>query len=59
MLNQQSLFGGALSISIPDVFVNASNFREIPDNQEVFVSKDSDFSFIIELLETPENLDIR
>ena len=35
--NKQQLFGGALEISsLPDSFVDVSNFREVPDNQEVF-----------------------
>jgi len=35
--NKQQLFGGAMEISsLPDSFVDVSNFREVPDNQEVF-----------------------
>jgi hypothetical protein len=34
---KQQLFGGAMEISsLPDSFVDVSNFREVPDNQEVF-----------------------
>lgn len=53
----RELFGGALTVSVPESYVDASNFRQIPDNQEVFVSENSDNSFIIEILEMPDNLD--
>ncbi len=56
MLRQ--LFGGTITIDLPDSFEDVSKFRQVPDNQEVFVSKHSDLSFIVEILETPENLDI-
>lgn len=49
------IFGGAMRISIPDGFIDASELRQIPDNQEVFVSTASstsqDDSIIIELVE--------
>ncbi|KAJ3149838.1 hypothetical protein HK101_002007 [Irineochytrium annulatum] len=49
------LFGGAIQAAIPSRFIDASNLREIPDNQEVFVdSKGTDQSLIIELLEAVE-----
>ncbi len=48
----RELFGGALEISLPAQFVDISNFREVPDNQEIFAdSARTDRSFIIELLE--------
>lgn len=48
------LFGGAFQLDLPDNFLDVSQLRQVPDNQEVFVSKDSDESFVIELLETPD-----
>jgi len=45
------LFGGAIVVELPEKFNDASMLRQIPDNQEVFVHKDSDISIIIELLE--------
>ncbi|KAL9650603.1 hypothetical protein ABK040_006404 [Willaertia magna] len=36
MIKPRGLFGGALTISIPERYLDASNFREIPNNQEVF-----------------------
>ncbi|KAI9349695.1 hypothetical protein BDR26DRAFT_852620, partial [Obelidium mucronatum] len=47
-----SLFGGAISLSIPAAFVDASLFRQVPDHQEVFVSsQDKSQSLIVEILE--------
>lgn len=56
---ERGLFGGSLSIKLPDNFhfQDVSEIRQVPDNQEVFVFKNSDASIIIELLETPSNLD--
>lgn len=54
---ERSLFGGSISIKIPNDFNDVSEFRQVPDNQEVFVFKDSDASIVIELLETPSNSD--
>ncbi|KAJ1855842.1 hypothetical protein GGH12_003162 [Coemansia sp. RSA 1822] len=50
----QSLFGGAISIDIPQGMVDISNFREVPDNQEVFANADTDQSVIVEILESIE-----
>jgi hypothetical protein len=56
------LFGGAIKASIPTHFLDArfspyiskltaSNFRDVPDNQEVFVSNLSETSLIFDILE--------
>jgi hypothetical protein len=45
------LFGGAISADIPSTFIDASDFRPIPSHQEVYVSKDSSDSIIIEIVE--------
>ncbi|KAJ2357245.1 hypothetical protein GGF43_001584 [Coemansia sp. RSA 2618] len=50
----QSLFGGAMSIDIPVGMVDISNFREVPDNQEVFANASTDQSVIVEILESVE-----
>jgi hypothetical protein len=55
-MNVTKLFGGAIEALIPAHFQDASQFRQIPDNQEVFVAGDSDDSVIIELLE-PASMD--
>lgn len=56
-LKPAELFGGAITTVIPESFVDASNFREVPDNQEVFVSMsddDGDVSIIVDILERVE-----
>jgi hypothetical protein len=52
----RSLYGGAISISLPKSFEDISNIRLVPDNQEVFVDRFSEDSVIIEVL---ESVDIR
>ena len=56
----QALFGGALEISLLDgaEYVDASQLRQVPDNQECFVSEaDANRSIIVELLELQEGPD--
>lgn len=63
-LEQKQLFGGAITFSIPNRFVDVSDFRQVPgtattffhwliqlDNQEVFTDIDVEQTIIIELLE--------
>ena len=57
IVRERGLFGGSLSIKLPNNFQDVSEIRQVPDNQEVFVFNNSDASIIIELLETPSNLD--
>ncbi|GAA5908405.1 hypothetical protein JCM6882_007928 [Rhodosporidiobolus microsporus] len=45
------LFGGAILADVPTAFLDASDLRQIPDTQEVFLSPDSDLSLIVEVLE--------
>ncbi|KAJ8342975.1 hypothetical protein SKAU_G00329030 [Synaphobranchus kaupii] len=45
------LFGGALTAVIPHSASDISELREIPDNQEVFVHKQTDQSLMVDLLE--------
>ncbi|KAL0086002.1 Ran GTPase binding protein [Phycomyces blakesleeanus] len=49
--SRQLLFGGAIVAPIKSSFVDASLFREVPSNQEVFVDTHTQQSLIIELLE--------
>ncbi|KAL3901984.1 MAG: hypothetical protein SGCHY_000165 [Lobulomycetales sp.] len=51
------IFGGALQVSLPGHFVDVSTLRQVPDNQEVYVDSTSDMSLIIELLETPDDVE--
>ncbi|BBM97093.1 hypothetical protein MPTK1_1g02960 [Marchantia polymorpha subsp. ruderalis] len=45
------LFGGAITCRVPSRFVDVSDIREVPDNQEVLCDYDREESIIIELLE--------
>ncbi|BGP54067.1 hypothetical protein JCM8202_003067 [Rhodotorula sphaerocarpa] len=47
----RELYGGAISCSIPANYVDASDLRQVPDTQEVFMAPDSDLSLIVEVLE--------
>jgi len=51
---QCELFGGAIVVKLPIRFIDASEIRQVPDNQEVFLSPDSAISIIIEILERVE-----
>ncbi|ETV83660.1 hypothetical protein H257_04339 [Aphanomyces astaci] len=48
---KQDLYGGALSCEIPVGFADVSEFRQVPDNQEVFADAATDRCIIVELLE--------
>src|ERR1700759_1879803 len=48
------LFGGAITAQIPSEFGDVSNFRQVPDHQEVFVQADGLTSIIFEILERVE-----
>jgi len=48
------LYGGAMSVILPNYFKDISDVRPIPDNQEVFMYVDKDQSLIVELLSTTE-----
>jgi len=48
--NLLGLFGGAITIELPAGFEDVSALRQVPDHQEVFLHKDMDISFIVELL---------
>eukprot|EP01084_Bolivina_argentea_P107021 191382_1 len=47
----QKLFGGAFEISLPKRFIDLSNFRLVPDHQEVWSDAYTDQSIIVELVE--------
>lgn len=47
---RQQLFGGAITTELPSSFEDVCNFRQVPDNQEVYVDRNTDMSFIVELL---------
>ncbi|CAE6355715.1 unnamed protein product [Rhizoctonia solani] len=45
------LFGGAITIRLPAGLTDASDLRQVPDTQEVFLATDSEVSIIFEILE--------
>ncbi|KAJ9659411.1 hypothetical protein H2198_003140 [Neophaeococcomyces mojaviensis] len=45
------LYGGAMTVSLPTDLVDASNLRQIPDHQEVFLRKNALTSIIFEINE--------
>ena len=47
----RELFGGAITVDLPTRMVDVSDFRPVPDNQEVWTDADRDESVIVELLE--------
>lgn len=47
----RALFGGAIVATLPSRFVDVSDVRQIPDNQEVFLDGNTDQSYIFELLD--------
>ncbi|GAB5590826.1 hypothetical protein Unana1_05726 [Umbelopsis nana] len=50
-LSERPFFGGALSAPLCSSFIDASQIRQIPDNQEVFVDGSTEQSLIVELLQ--------
>ncbi|KAJ1661763.1 hypothetical protein IW140_006457 [Coemansia sp. RSA 1813] len=52
MSRVQPLYGGAMSMAIPEGMVDTSVFREVPDHQEVFSDVETDQSIIVEILES-------
>mmetsp|Transcript_14116 Transcript_14116/g.21966 ORF Transcript_14116/g.21966 Transcript_14116/m.21966 type:complete len:196 (-) Transcript_14116:551-1138(-) len=54
----RQLFGGAICAAVPKQFIDVSDFRPIPDHQEMFSEVETDRSVIIELMSTPENFSV-
>jgi hypothetical protein len=50
---EANLFGGAITADFPSNFEDASQYREVPDTQEVYVSRtyDTDISIIVDICE--------
>lgn len=51
MSEPRFLFGGAITIPLPERFKDLSNVVPVPDNQEVFSDPDAKHSLIVEILE--------
>eukprot|EP00238_Polyblepharides_amylifera_P013306 CAMPEP_0196582230 /NCGR_PEP_ID=MMETSP1081-20130531/38112_1 /TAXON_ID=36882 /ORGANISM="Pyramimonas amylifera, Strain CCMP720" /LENGTH=193 /DNA_ID=CAMNT_0041902733 /DNA_START=126 /DNA_END=704 /DNA_ORIENTATION=+ len=47
----RELFGGAVAVEVAKRFVDVSDFRQVPDNQECFADGNADESLLVELLE--------
>ncbi|KAF8590522.1 Mog1p/PsbP-like protein [Ramaria rubella] len=48
---RRELFGGAITMDVPQDFIDASGLRQIPDTQEVYLDPASDISIIVEVLQ--------
>lgn len=48
---QRKLFGGAMEFTCGEEYIDASQFRQVPDNQEVLVRAEVGASVIVELLD--------
>ncbi|KAE8844885.1 hypothetical protein PTNB85_03150 [Pyrenophora teres f. teres] len=48
------LYGGAITMDLPSNFADASQFRQIPDNQEVYLDNAGYSSIVVEILEYVE-----
>ncbi|KAL1410817.1 hypothetical protein Q8F55_001760 [Vanrija albida] len=51
-LAPRPLFGGAIAFPLPTSYQDASDIRQVPDTQEVFLSHESDTSVIVEILQS-------
>lgn len=45
------LFGGAITLSLDGDYLDASDVRQVPDNQEVLLSRTTNVSVIVEVLQ--------
>ncbi|EDU45890.1 Mog1 domain containing protein [Pyrenophora tritici-repentis] len=45
------LYGGAITVDLPSSFADASQIRQIPDNQEVYLDNSGYSSIVVEILE--------
>ena len=43
------LYGGAITVSLPSTLIDASDVRQVPDHQEVFLSPTTLTSLIFEI----------
>ncbi|OBZ75484.1 Ran guanine nucleotide release factor [Grifola frondosa] len=55
----KQLFGGAITVTLPPRLIDASDLRQVPNTQEVFLYPDSGISIIVEVLQSvkPTNLE--
>mmetsp|Transcript_23152 Transcript_23152/g.38097 ORF Transcript_23152/g.38097 Transcript_23152/m.38097 type:complete len:187 (+) Transcript_23152:93-653(+) len=50
-MSDRKLFDGAIEVKIDPQFVDVSDFRPVPDSQEVFSNEANDRSIIVEIME--------
>jgi hypothetical protein len=51
----RELFGGAITSILPESYLDASDIRQVPDNQECFMSPNSNSTIIVEVVEYQES----
>lgn len=51
----RELFGGAITAILPPSYLDASDIRQVPDNQECFMSPHSNSTIIVEVVEYQES----
>lgn len=54
----RDLWGGAIQATAPVDLIDASDLRQVPDNQEVFLYPDSSISIVAEILQSVEPTDL-
>ncbi|RDX48357.1 Mog1p/PsbP-like protein [Polyporus arcularius HHB13444] len=59
MSANKELFGGTITATLPTSLIDASDFRQVPDTQEVFISRDSGVSIVVEVLQSVDAADLR
>ncbi|KAH9901178.1 Mog1p/PsbP-like protein [Cubamyces lactineus] len=59
MSGLRELFGGAITATLPTTLIDASDFRQVPDTQEVYLSPATGISIIVEVLESVSAQDLR
>jgi len=53
----RQLFGGAITVTLPQNLLDASDLRQVPDTQEVFLYPSSSISLIVEVLQRADPSD--
>ncbi|UZJ52172.1 hypothetical protein CBS101457_001492 [Exobasidium rhododendri] len=51
-MSTRQLFGGAISAEVEGKLIDASDLRQVPDNQEVLLGVDDNTTIIVEVLES-------
>ncbi|KAF2704244.1 Mog1p/PsbP-like protein [Pleomassaria siparia CBS 279.74] len=51
------LYGGAITVDLPTGFIDASNIRQVPDHQEVWLDNNGYSSLVFEILQRVDKTD--